>query len=320
MHLVLNSTVYNLTICNITDDEGEFDITTDIDLGDFDLGSYTNLFWEGALHFSSPGKDYELGLYYTCPKTTCVPEGTVGRTQVFEVHQDKEAWKLTLCEKWNLISLPLVPLVDPPTVEEYLASINIPDVQAFFAGYGPYYEVYGHLTALYMIGGMWYFDAFDPDPLTAWKHWALGAPDNTLTELEDGKAYWMYVEYPLDEAIYEFLEEEHGSWPGIGCCGEIVWWIWGTEKPVPPAAPSQYLVNTGWNMVGFTSVSPMAPKDYLWNWETGASGMPEPVTYKYTDGCWNVQHWELVGFDAGTLDPGEGYFMAFPHAGTIFVP
>jgi hypothetical protein len=64
----------------------------------------------------------------------------------------------------------------------------------------------------------------------------------------------------------------------------------------------------------------MAPKDYLWNWETGASGMPEPVTYKYTDGCWNVQHWELVGFDAGTLDPGEGYFMAFPHAGTIFVP
>ena len=324
VHLVLNSTVYNLTICNITDDVGEFDITTDIDLGDFTLGANTPLFWDGALHFSSPGKDYEIGFYYTCPKTSCNPEGTVGKSQVFKVYQDKEAYKLTLCEKWNLISLPLVPLVDPPTVEEYLASINDPFLQAVLVGgYGIGYAAYGSLFAQMMIGGMWYYDAFDPDPLTAWKHWAPGATDNTLTELEDGKAYWMYVDYPMGELYDELLFEQAGASAGLGldaCCDQLVWWIWGTEKPVPPAAPSQYLVNTGWNMVGFTSVFNMLAKDYLWNWVTGMSGMPEPVIYGYTDGCWNVQTWQLIDFTTGALVPGEGYFMAFPHAGTIFVP
>jgi hypothetical protein len=303
VHLILGSDNWTLDVCNITKTEGEYDSSTDILLLDnYSLTTNQVVNWTGALHFSSPGKDYEIGLYYDCP-VTCCGGGIVGGTQVFEVHQDKEAYKLLLCEKWNLVSLPLVPLVDPPTVEDYLASINMP-AAGVYAGY-----------ASYMIGAIHTFDAFDAaDP---WKRWMPGDPTNDLLELEDGKAYWVYVAYPLAEAFYEFLVGEPGTWPGIGCCDDIVWWIWGTEKPVPPAAPSQYPVAEGWNMLGFTSVdTTMNPIDYLWNWDSTV----DPVTYGYTDACWNLQTWQLIPFTTGTLVPGEGYFVAFPKAGTVYVP
>jgi hypothetical protein len=301
MHLILDGQTYNLTVCNITANEGKFDTSTDIMLEhNYALAANTTLNWTGALHFSSPGKDYKIGLYYTCPKTTCNPGGTIGGTQVFKVYQDKEAYKLTLCEKWNLVSLPLVPLVDPPTVEEYLASIAI-----FNSG------ALGHAV----IGAIWYYDAFAP-AATAWKHWAPGDPTNNLLELSDGKAYWVYVAYPLGQVIATLTD---GAIPAslVSCCGQLTWWIWGTEKPVPPAAPSQYAVNTGWNMVGFTSTNTtMHPSDYLWNWISA----PTPVVYAYSDGCWNVQTWDLINFTSGLLVPGEGYWMAFPKAGNIYVP
>jgi hypothetical protein len=313
VYLVLNGTAYTLDICNITKTVADFDTSTDILLkSDYVLEADTSLNWTGALHFSSPGKDYEFGFYYECP-ITCCGGGIVGRSDVFEVHQDKEAYKLTLCEKWNLVSLPLVPLVDPPTVEEYLASANIPA-----------FGVDGGFFAGVVISGMWHYDAFTGE----WLHWAPGAADNTLTELEDGKAYWVYVNYPLDEAIDNFLSAAFGGdytgtaayafsfTPADDCCEEIVWWIWGTEKPVPPAAPSQYPVAEGWNMLGFTSVFGMAPIDYLWNWNSTV----DPVTYGYTDNCWNLQTWDLIDFTGGTMVPGEGYFVAFPKAGTVYVP
>jgi hypothetical protein len=307
MHLVLNGTAYDLTICNITKNVGKYDASTDILLAnDYVLANNTTITWNSSLHFSSPSKDYKIGLYYDCPKTTCSPGGVVGATQVFKVYQDKEAYKLTLCEKWNLVSLPLVPLVDPPTVEEYLASISMPALGSL-AAYGQY-----------MIQAIWYYDAFATPPTDPWKHWAPGDPANTLLTLEDGKAYWVYVAYPLAEAMYEFLYEKPGSL-GTPCCGSLVWWTWGTEKPVPPAAPSTYSVNKGWNMVGFTSLNmTMTPKNYLWNW---VSPYSVPVTYGYSDNCWNLQTWQLIPWDAGTyLKPGEGYFVAFPSAGSIFVP
>jgi hypothetical protein len=72
-------------------------------------------------------------------------------------------------------------------------------------------------------------------------------------------------------------------------------------------------------MLGFTSLNTtMAPKDYLWNW--GVAPYPNPVVYGYSDDCWNLQTWELINFTSGTLVPGEGYFVAFPKAGTVFVP
>jgi hypothetical protein len=301
VHLILGSDNWTLDVCNITKTVGEFDSSTDILLeDDYTLAHNTTIVWDGALHFSSPGKDYELGLYYECP-VTCCGGGIVGGSQVFEVHQDKEAFKLTLCEKWNLFSLPLVPLVDPPTVEEYLASINFPD-------FGPY----GPMFAQSVIGGIWHYDAFAAE----WLHWAPGADDNTLTELEDGKAYWLYVAYPLAEAAHEFWYGVPGVMGTVECCDELVWWIWGTKKPVPPAAPSQYPVEAGWNMVGFTSVFNQQPDAYLWNWVATV----DPVVYGYTDGCWDVQTWDLVGFHTENMIPGEGYWVAFPKAGTIFVP
>jgi hypothetical protein len=322
IHLQLNAVNYTLDACNITDTVGEFDLDTDWYIDDaLTLTPKLVTSWDGFLHFSSPG-EYEIAVYAECPQSACdcIPDGIIASLpQVFKVYQDKEAFKLTLCEKWNLFSLPLVPLNDP-SIEGYLASINMPKVEAIFGG------GYGNYFAKKLIDGMWYYDAFDPDPETAWKHWALGADDNTLTELADGKAYWLYVNYPIHEAVDDVLGVQYAyadlivSYMGaFECCDEIVWWIWGTGKPVPPAAPSQYAVNTGWNMVGFTSTNTtMNPDDYLWNW--GVSPDPDPVVYGYSDDCWNLQTWELINFSSGLLEPGEGYFMAFPHAGTIFVP
>jgi hypothetical protein len=63
----------------------------------------------------------------------------------------------------------------------------------------------------------------------------------------------------------------------------------------------------------------MNPDDYLWNW-VSVGGSPTPVVYGYTDDCWDAQTWELIDFTTGLMVPGDGYFMAFPWAGTIFVP
>jgi hypothetical protein len=71
-------------------------------------------------------------------------------------------------------------------------------------------------------------------------------------------------------------------------------------------------------MVGFTELFNKTPHDYLWNWVSAVS--PAPVVYGYTKGCWNVQTWQFVDFTANNMTPGSGYWIAFPHAGTVYVP
>jgi hypothetical protein len=66
-------------------------------------------------------------------------------------------------------------------------------------------------------------------------------------------------------------------------------------------------------MVGFLGTASSTPAAYLWNWVGN-----EPVIYGWNQGCWNVQDWELI--DAETLDPGQGYWMAFNGGGAVYVP
>ena len=110
MHLFLDGINYTLDVCNITKTEGAFDASTDWYIDDaFDLDVDTLMAWVGLLHFSSPGT-YTIGLYAECPKTTCFPGGIIAsKVQSFVAHQDKDAAKMILQEKWNLISLPLHP-------------------------------------------------------------------------------------------------------------------------------------------------------------------------------------------------------------------
>jgi len=205
-----------------------------------------------------------------CPD--CNPQGYYVADECFniKVYQWKDAFKITLKEKWNLISLPLVPLADPP-VADVLAAIPAADRANILS--------------------IWHYNRCTDD----WSIWAADGSQTSLTQLVDGEAYWVRVKYPL------------------AGCGNISLWVWGTEKPMPPAAPAQYNVCEGWNMVGFLGLTAMDHDAYLWNWAG------TPVVYTWDPGCWNVQNWRLL---TGTDDmvPGAGYWVAFPADGAIFVP
>ena len=251
---------------------------TDADIGDkfvidsaYTLAVNTTEVYPSQIHFDTKG-DYQICFYAECPEVTgCDPEAEeiiAERCVDFKVYQWKDAAKIILDEKWNLISLPLVPLVDPP-VEDTLASIPAADRAKIMS--------------------IWNYDACTGE----WATWGNG--QSSLDELVDGKAYWMRLEYPLTD------------------CGNITWWVWGTEKPMPPASPAQYPVCTGWNMFGFLSVADMDVDDYLWNFAS------LPVVYGWDHGCWTLQDWNLIA-TGESLVVGQGYWGAFLAPGAIYVP
>jgi hypothetical protein len=271
----LNSTTHNATFAlNVTP-----------------LGVGLNTILASLLHFDTVG-EYDICFKVTCPGTpggscSSVPPCQAGAATTvaqmckhFKVYQWKDAAKIILQEKWNLISLPLVPL-DPP-VASILASIDpealdkdlVQDIQA-----------------------IWHYDRCN----SKWAVWPTPtAGQDALTQLKDGEAYWVRVTYPFSAT------------PGV--CGNITWWVWGTEKPMPPSAPADYKVCEGWNMVGFLGTTAKNVTEYLWNWP------PAPVVvYGWDQGCYNVQNWNLI-VAPEQLQPGQGYWMAFPKAGDIFVP
>jgi hypothetical protein len=238
----------------------------------YNLTANMTLVFPSQVHFNTKG-DYQICFYAECPEVTgCNPldeEIIAPRCVDFKVYQWKDAAKIILDEKWNLISLPLVPLVDPP-VEDTLASIPA--------------------AARAKIMSIWNYDACTGE----WATWGNG--HDSLDELVDGKAYWMRLEYPLTN------------------CGNITWWVWGTEKPMPPASPAQYPVCTGWNMFGFLSTADMTVDAYLWNFATAL-----PVVYGWDHGCWTLQDWELISTGLN-LEVGQGYWGAFLAPGAIYVP
>jgi hypothetical protein len=172
MHLVLGAANYTFDVFNITKTVADYDATTDILLdGAFAMSAAMLETWDGALHFSSPGT-YTIGLYVECPKTTCFPGGLVAeKVQSFVAHQDKDAAKIIIEEKWNLISLPLHP-----------------------------YD-----TSLTSLMAAWDLDAGAPGTdLVSIHHfdqctdtWSVyGNGQTSLSTMEAGKSYWMRMIYP----------------------------------------------------------------------------------------------------------------------------
>jgi hypothetical protein len=252
-----------------------------ITVGNVSLGANDTITWNNAIHFdtvSAPGV-YTICLKAICPAgnpdctTGCNPAAVTVADECFniKVYQWKDAAKITLKEKWNLISLPLVPLADPP-VASVLAAIPAADRANILS--------------------IWHYNRCT-DKWAVWPTPAAG--QETLAQLIDGESYWVRVKYPLTG------------------CGNITLWVWGTAKPMPPAAPAQYNVCAGWNMVGFLGTSNSTPNAYFWNWTV------KPVVYTWDPGCWNVQNWRLLA-GADALTPGAGYWAAFPAAGAIYVP
>jgi len=248
-------------------------------VGSVSLGTATTIEWAGLIHFDTVGT-YQICFDVICPagtpSCTSTPPCVVGAVTVvhqcydFKVYQWKDAAKITLQEKWNLISLPLVPLVG--------ASGNIADMVLSIPA-----------ADRAKILSIWSYDC-SAKTFSTW-----GPGFTSLSTMVDGKAYWVRVTYPL------------------AGCGPINWWVFGTEKPMPPASPAQYPVCAGWNMVGYLGTGSLASA-YLWNWSA-----TQPVIYGWTQGCWNVQTWDLTLW-GDPLVAGQGYWMAFPAAGAIYVP
>jgi len=229
--LALNSSAitHNLTLTSPV---------TEIFVGNYTLGNNDTITWPNFIHFdtvSAPG-NYTICVKAFCPpgaescQTGCNPQGSTVADECFniKVYQWKEAFKIPLARKWNLISLPLVPLVS--TTPAALLDAYAYDDQ---------------------VVSIWYFDQ-NVDKWYVYPAGTVGG-DLALTTIEDGKAYWMRIKYDTTHPAGDPLD-------GL--------WVWGTKKPVPPSAPSAYPVYLGWNMIGFTEVapnSPMLPTGYLWN-------------------------------------------------------
>jgi hypothetical protein len=263
--LVMNMTWLWPTVC------------TPFTVANLTMGTNMTVTWNSSLHFDQVG-EYEICFNVTCPTTPeCGPPGSeviARECYVFDVKQWKESRQIDLYRKWNLISLPLVPF--ETDIDEILKSWNS--------------------TA--DIEGIWYYDRV-PCDASEWEQWpAPGA----LTDIEDGKAYWVKVAYNHSDAAKQ---------PGAYAGG---FYVWGTSEPMPPDSPSAYAVCEGWNMVGIRDMFATTDDAYLWNFKAGA-------VYLYGmmyDWVAASQAWNAQTPGSATLSPTKGYWIPFALDGTIY--
>ena len=185
--------------------------------------------WEMAMHFDKVGT-YEICFEaYPLDPDTCAECPTVIRCEEFEVKQWKDATWIPLGEKWNLISLPIVPF-----------DTSIGSVMAPLAHFGS--GLLGQLA----FRSIWHYDRCDDEWLVR------GNGQTSLETIEDGKSYWvrMMTANEWDTAYTAFGLA--GYWGGLMPPARL--WLFGTETPMPPAGPSAYVQCEGWNMLGFRSV------------------------------------------------------------------
>jgi hypothetical protein len=254
-------------------------------LAELPVGNNDTILWEMAFHFDTVG-DYQICFEAWCPADwtcpTCSTEPTMIAEKCYdiEVFQHKDAVKIPLYRKWNLISLPLVPLEDPNFIEDVLAAHSNPA----------------------LIEAVYYYDRC----ADAWSVWGNG--QSSLDTMEDGKGYWVKVDYDHADSTKQ---------PGEAIAGL---WVWGTPQPVPPNAPSAYPVCEGWNMVGLTGyddntyayLGTILEDDYFWSVTYGALWA--------FDG--DLQEWHAItsGQWIADLQVGEGYWLAAGADGMILPP
>jgi hypothetical protein len=256
------------------------------------------------LHFSTPG-DYEICFYLECPAIPCgAGKATIADECLpAKVYQWKDAENIPLFRKWNLISLPLVPLEKDVPIEDVLASL--PDADTLFWG-------------VYL---------YDPALLPGDPWLVYGPGQDSLDTLIDGVSYWVKIEYSHTD-----LTKQPGD--PVGC-----WWVWGTPKPVPPDSPSAYPEYTGWNMVGITGyddgtgpplgagLGPTTDQLYLWNWWVGGAAQYGAIYAWDPDGTATTikQSWYSMLPTTGPHNlpdtrTGQGYWISFQHDGMVYPP
>jgi hypothetical protein len=254
--------------------------------------------WPCELHFSSPGS-YEICFYLECPAVPCLagPQIVAEICMPFEVYQWKDAIKIPLFRKWNLISLPLVPLVDPNPIEGVLAAYQFEaDIESVH-----YYDACG--------GG-------------AWQVYSAG--QTSLGTMEDGKSYWVLIDYDFATKL-----------PGDPMDGLWVWGTPKPVPPDSPSAYPVCQGWNMVGLTGYDDgVFPMAyggttDVQYLWNSWTGAiyGWDPDGTLAGYAAaGSVGAQSWYSVNWmtspNALPVGPrdGEGYWISFAYDGMIYPP
>ena len=177
---------------------------------------------------------------------------------------------VSLMGGWNFISLPIVPF--DTSIESVLASLAFP----------------------YDLISVWYYDSCEGE----WLVYGNGYTGfDTLTTMEDGKAYWVRMRYSYEQQ----------SDPSVSGTYPYALWVFGTKAPMPPGLPSSYNVCDGWNMLGFRSTEEMAPEDYL----AGFSPSEYGAIYGWDP---YLQDWVT---NPDKLVPGRGYWIPFSVEGAI---
>ena len=164
------------------------------------------------------------------------------------------SFDVKLNKGWNLISLPIIPDIKTPA--------------AVLAGILDKVVSVHHYTTT-----------------GTWQIYAPGYSGNSLTTMEDGRAYWINM---LAAANLTVVGQAIAP-PGSG------------------SPPPTYPVVKGWNMVGFRSMANMVAGDYL-----------KETKYVRIYGFDLGQNGWFPLTSSQNMTPGLGYWVAFSEAGTIY--
>jgi len=221
--------------------------------------------------------DYKVvgGYYYTYAVRAVDKAGNPGEPAFATTEEAvytkilPETRTIELYPGWNLISLPLIPVNS--------------SIEAVLSGMDPDYTE--------VVEVVWAYDA----ATSKWHFYSPNVPVSDLTEMVDGKGYWIYLKEPA-KLIIEGYE----------------------MPPEPGVTPPVYHLYKGWNLIGFKSTEPMPASEYL-------AGVANK--YVIVFGWDNAdKSWSTVAFPAGSpaidenLVPGRGYWIFMLEEGDIVPP
>jgi len=199
----------------------------------------------------------------------CAEDLAGNKSCVEQAIQVENRYTVDLKQGWNLISSPLLPY------DTAIESVLFHLIQ---------HGTVGQVTAMEPLGGASY----------DWSSWfADGAPSD-LTDIVDGKGYWIYMKAPDQLTIV-------GTWSTIG-----------------GMAPPQYGVAEGWNLIGYTH----------WGEPTSAACYSDKLVLDYlglplspsVEALWryNAANNTYIPVDwLDTMTKGAGYWLATAAPGTI---
>jgi hypothetical protein len=133
---------------------------------------WVDIVFSNQIHFTSPG-DYEICFYLQCPAVPCLAGSQIVAQTCLpaKVYQYKDAGKILLDEKWNLVSLPLVPF--STKISDLLACLD-PEAK----------DGDGNADLI----GIWGYDC------TTEEFTSYPGP---LADMYPGYSYWVRMTYPI---------------------------------------------------------------------------------------------------------------------------